>query len=488
MDVSNLFRISTPLTDVKRLHEVADRGEDLRLGELEDPHVVASLLVWHVKDMPEPMTGASFFTAVQSLAPPTSGSSQPPMSDLTRLLSLVPAGRKRRLEYLLRFLSHLSQHQPRNSAAISPVFLAATFGPPLCRPAGAYMSITHRRALPRIVAVFSGLIMNYGTLFKTEQRWLRRASPRSAKAHTRGQLRLASLLRSSVASLFVADESFGDAMWRVGRQWTPAAASLAAASVKEGDEEDAGGLSAALLRGERRRQAVARCRALREELEAFERSSYGLPEPEELRELKRRYKAMKRRVRNDAATALQAAYRGHAVRRACVPPPSPRLIRLPSVEEDPDRVFTMTLAELRAEKRLVKRRLKAFDNHFVARHGRLPTRFEKEPMRGAYEAYNTMKLLIQAKEKIERCHDSESESDASGVSDDDDPAKRLAELEAEKMTLQTRLYQFERDFERRHGRKVRLYADIEPVRDEYERYRRLKTDLAAALPLLLPKS
>ena len=54
-----------------------------------------------------------------------------------------------------------------------------------------------------------------------------------------------------------------------------------------------------------------------------------------------------------------------------------------------------TIAQLRLDKRNIKKKLRAYDAQFVAKHGRSPTRFEKEPIRGLYELYYSAKERLR---------------------------------------------------------------------------------------------
>ena len=54
-----------------------------------------------------------------------------------------------------------------------------------------------------------------------------------------------------------------------------------------------------------------------------------------------------------------------------------------------------TIAQLRLDKRNIKKKLRAYDAQFIAKHGRSPTRFEKEPIRGLYELYYSAKERLR---------------------------------------------------------------------------------------------
>jgi hypothetical protein len=58
-----------------------------------------------------------------------------------------------------------------------------------------------------------------------------------------------------------------------------------------------------------------------------------------------------------------------------------------------------TFADLQARKRELKQQLKQYDMSFARRHGRMPVKAEKEPIRHLYEAYNNLKAEIARMEQ-----------------------------------------------------------------------------------------
>ena len=70
----------------------------------------------------------------------------------------------------------------------------------------------------------------------------------------------------------------------------------------------------------------------------------------------------------------------------------------------PRPVQQSTIAQLRLDKRNIKKKLRAYDAQFIAKHGRSPTRFEKEPIRGLYELY------YGAKERLRKLSGDEDNS------------------------------------------------------------------------------
>lgn len=60
-----------------------------------------------------------------------------------------------------------------------------------------------------------------------------------------------------------------------------------------------------------------------------------------------------------------------------------------------------SLPELESEKKRVKNELKVYDQEFISKFKRAPTRSEKEPMRNLYMYYKRLKQYIEKREKIE---------------------------------------------------------------------------------------
>jgi hypothetical protein len=187
----------------------------------------------------------------------------------------------------------------------------------------------------------------------------------------------------------------------------------------------------------------------------------------------------------------------------------------------------LSLDELQARKRDLKRQLKQYDITFARRHGRMPVKAEKEPIRHLYESYNSLKNQITHAEQEGRLSqtssplssvplahpDSPSAGSDSGQSASEDttiragplptrPNRRraprdvasppitsgaannltsqdLQTLKAEKTQLHQMLRSYERDFFEEHRRQVSSFGDIRPVASQYRRYKEIKKTIAA---------
>ena len=137
-----------------------------------------------------------------------------------------------------------------------------------------------------------------------------------------------------------------------------------------------------------RKLAVRACRVLRLQIKAFEdafaETSKRRPRGSDRRPLAstyRQYRDWKRCIRHDAAAAIQSLCRRRRAR--------------PMVSSPRPRPPESTIAQLRLDKRNIKKKLRAYDAQFIAKHGRSPTRFEKEPIRGLYELYYSAKERLR---------------------------------------------------------------------------------------------
>jgi hypothetical protein len=216
---------------------------------------------------------------------------------------------------------------------------------------------------------------------------------------------------------------------------------------------------------------------------------------------------------------------------ASSPAPRPLSAAAPSPMQAMPDLTQMTVAELHAHKRDLKQQLKQYDINFARKHGRMPVKAEKEPIRHLYEGYNTLKTHIGTAEQEGR-HQSPALSPAtsplpqrtvspSDSLSDDSPAKAsplparskrklpktasppiasgfassaaatlpstpsgapsqdLSALKVEKGQLHQMLRSYEKDFYKENKRQVSSFADIKPVASQYRRYKEIKKAIAA---------
>jgi hypothetical protein len=183
--------------------------------------------------------------------------------------------------------------------------------------------------------------------------------------------------------------------------------------------------------------------------------------------------------------------------------------------------------QLQTQKRELKQLLKNYDMEFHRKHGRMPVKQEKEPIRNLYEQYNALKARISAVEAdpslIEkRPHRNQQQqhqqplqspsnhsqgtsfSDFTNVTENlnspsnaprvpsrsnrrqSEPSavnvpqgQDLAALKTEKQHLHQMLRAYEKDFFRINNRQVSSYQDIRPVASQYRRYKDIKRSIVA---------
>ena len=174
----------------------------------------------------------------------------------------------------------------------------------------------------------------------------------------------------------------------------------------------------------------------------------------------------------------------------------------------------MAVKELEDEKTFIKYELKKFDDILGEELGRALKKADKEPMRPLYSRYHEIKnLLATGVQQNNSANEEAAHTDTDGGILQDasnkastatvskftsDAAQRLPvqqvaaqaeakekpqvsyqQLKQEKRTLQQKLHQYESEFFKKHGRKMKHHEDIAPVQHEYTEYKRLKGVLSS---------
>ena len=197
-----------------------------------------------------------------------------------------------------------------------------------------------------------------------------------------------------------------------------------------------------------------------------------------------------------------------------------------------------SLEELAAEKKSVKNELKIYDSAFQNIFKRYPERTEKEPMRPLYIYYKKLKQIIikvcksdgdshkQSKDSLQNCTNNnknlliinEKENKTSSLDKKDNSLDKkltvstkevivnnfintninenitnksttqqtsqeqlkrsLEEIKVKRSQLREKLHNYQIEFTRNHNRKIRYHKDIEPVEEEYKRYKEIKSEIA----------
>eukprot|EP00698_Gefionella_okellyi_P012193 TRINITY_DN3264_c0_g1_i2.p1 TRINITY_DN3264_c0_g1~~TRINITY_DN3264_c0_g1_i2.p1 ORF type:complete len:378 (+),score=90.37 TRINITY_DN3264_c0_g1_i2:790-1923(+) len=151
----------------------------------------------------------------------------------------------------------------------------------------------------------------------------------------------------------------------------------------------------------------------------------------------------------------------------------------------PAELSRMISIQLKAEKSAIKRELRQYDSQFAALFGREPTKHDKEPMRPLYQRYKDVKQLLSAalaKPGVAAPAAPAAQSTRTAPTPtSDDPAEISAmhsQLKAEKRALQVKLTEFQKEFVRKTGRKVKYREDRLPMEEEYQRYKAIKSKMA----------
>jgi hypothetical protein len=172
----------------------------------------------------------------------------------------------------------------------------------------------------------------------------------------------------------------------------------------------------------------------------------------------------------------------------------------------PKIIHSMSLAQKEQEKSFVKHELKRFDDLLTSSLGRPLRKADKEPMRPLYSRYHELKKAIAEHQaqgdtatwepRVLQDHSNSAADNvaiskemyskpavqepvvsagAAGVVDDRlMMAEKYNQIKAQKRALQQKLHQYESEFYKKHGRKMKHHEDIAPVQQEYTEYKRLK--------------
>eukprot|EP00033_Pygsuia_biforma_P005032 GCRY01005524.1.p1 GENE.GCRY01005524.1~~GCRY01005524.1.p1 ORF type:complete len:277 (-),score=97.65 GCRY01005524.1:93-923(-) len=165
-----------------------------------------------------------------------------------------------------------------------------------------------------------------------------------------------------------------------------------------------------------------------------------------------------------------------------------RLHQLRHQERRPYEIIFMSLDQANQEKAAVKKELRDYDLAFQAEYKRLPIKSEKEVMRPLYQRYRDVKA------HIDRMGDG-GEVEVSTSKMFSQPTPRIepeqpcppaeqteqeeySALRAEKRRLQVHLLTYEKNFQKKNGRKMRTREDRAPIQLDYERYKAIKQRLS----------
>lgn len=247
------------------------------------------------------------------------------------------------------------------------------------------------------------------------------------------------------------------------------------------------------MRSKERRELIDMCQQLKRSLPSSRSmaATGGATLDDKTKNLITEYRTLKQQVRDSCAAQIQAIWRGYRTRKpvSCaladystnrVAVTVQRIREARRKEGRPPEMEDMNLQQLKEEKHNIKLILVGYDRAFRRKHGRLPTKQEKEQFRPIYQIYNKAKSLLNA----------HPEAKTATPRRPDSLEARIAAVKKEKRTLQIKvrgpphgvvaddrlmpgrqLNRFEQNFRKQNGRHIMWESDITPVRADYERYK-----------------
>jgi len=195
LHVRGIFRVPTSLTVIKALKQKYDIGEDVNLAEIENPHVVAGLLMYILRQMDEPLVPFKLYDKLVALSASTAGDLEDekererdiesegdddssavlnrtanfgrddiPIQSLRAFVASIPFENRFQLSRLVAFLDNVVSEGDANEATVGSV--VHIFTPLLCRPAGcSWMSPTHIKSLQATKRVIRVILSKGAEIF-----------------------------------------------------------------------------------------------------------------------------------------------------------------------------------------------------------------------------------------------------------------------------------------------------------------------------------
>jgi hypothetical protein len=168
------------------------------------------------------------------------------------------------------------------------------------------------------------------------------------------------------------------------------------------------------------------------------------------------------------------------------------LLKLDDNKINKANVDKMSYDALNNEKKKVKNELKKYDMAFETIFHRQPVRNEKEPMRPLYIYYKILKQSIHKKEEAGLGNSGSVEIGANGNKEKQKTTvllselkNKLEDLKKKKNDLRIKLQSFQEEFTRNNNRKIKYNKDIQPIENEYKRYKEVKDEIAKIENLIL---
>jgi len=158
-NIQGIFRLSGSAQHIQQLRKDFDKGEDVNLNEVDDPHVVAALLKLYLREMPDPPFP---FALYDKLIETHTTYKDQALAKLTSLIDQeLPIENKNLLRFLLKILHNVESNNVINKMTSSN--LSIVFAPNMIRGPRETPQETFMHA-PIINSITRLLIENYKTL------------------------------------------------------------------------------------------------------------------------------------------------------------------------------------------------------------------------------------------------------------------------------------------------------------------------------------
>jgi hypothetical protein len=164
LEFEGIFRKSGSLAQVNEFKARFDKGEDVDLSGILDPHIVAGLLKMYVRELADPLLTFELYDVFLATIAIKDPSIKIPK--LRQVLSFLPRANLMVVRYLVAFLAKVSAKSSVNM--MTPSNLAIVFAPNLLRPplSGEQEIAAMMEDTPFSNELLQTLISNFDTLFE----------------------------------------------------------------------------------------------------------------------------------------------------------------------------------------------------------------------------------------------------------------------------------------------------------------------------------
>jgi len=128
LQTEGIFRVSGNMQRVEELKKLYDAGEPVDLNEEKDPHVVASLLKWYIRELPEPLMTTELYLAFMQAYDKSNVTKS--KAQIIETLKKLPEPNRILLKLLIILLAKIARIEDNKMNSAN---LAICFGPNLFR-------------------------------------------------------------------------------------------------------------------------------------------------------------------------------------------------------------------------------------------------------------------------------------------------------------------------------------------------------------------